>query len=206
MSPYLYQMNRLEFCNVWKSIKKIGDKEIEVPMSKSTFDRRKVWAQENYPDWRKVFLAGGRVDLKEYQKFETFRSERYYEDHESPYVKALRGDQMAYLSWCVLAIMACFLIGTIVNVIEGEKLNVLKEKYRKKHQEVMILSTKKLNKFVDLSKKLVNFKDYSIEEQEEFVSNAIAIYRNNNLGSSAITTQVARFFLFLVDPRMEVTA
>ncbi|MCH9393566.1 DNA-binding protein [Limosilactobacillus reuteri] len=68
----------------------------------------------------------------------------------------------------------------------------------------MILSTKKLNKFVDLSKKLVNFKDYSIEEQEEFVSNAIAIYRNNNLGSSAITAQVAIFFLFLVDPRREV--
>ena len=56
------------------------------------------------------------------------------------------------------------------------------------------------------TKKLVNFKDYSLEEQEEFVSNAIAIYRNNNLGSSAITVQVARFFLFLVDPRMEVTA
>ena len=73
-----------------------------------------------------------------------------------------------------LVIIACFLVGAIVNVIEGEKL--------------------------------VNFKDYSIEEQEEFVSNAIAIYRNNNLGSSAITTQVARFFLFLVDPRMEVTA
>ena len=42
---------------------------------------------------------------------------------------------MAYLAWCVLAIMACFLVGTIVNVIEGEKLNVLKPKYRKKHQE-----------------------------------------------------------------------
>lgn len=66
------------------------------------------------------------------------------------------------------------------------------------------MSTKKLNKFVDLSKKLVNFKDYSLEEQEEFVSNAIAIYRNNNLGRSAITTQVAIFFLFLVDPRREV--
>ena len=66
------------------------------------------------------------------------------------------------------------------------------------------MSTKKLNKFVDLSKKLVNFKDYSVEEQEEFVSNAIAIYRNNNLGSSAITTQVASFFLFLVNPRREV--
>ncbi len=30
-------------------------------------------------------------------------------------------------------IMVCFLIGAIINVIEGEKLNVLKEKYRKKH-------------------------------------------------------------------------
>ena len=47
----------------------------------------------------------------------------------------LRGDQMAYLSWRVLAIIACFLFGAIVNVIEGEKLNVLKTKYRKKHQE-----------------------------------------------------------------------
>ena len=68
------------------------------------------------------------------------------------------------------------------------------------------MSTKKLNKFVDLSEKLVNFKDYSVEEREEFISNAIAIYRNNNLGGSAITTQVAKFFLFLVDPRMEVAA
>lgn len=42
---------------------------------------------------------------------------------------------MAYLVWCVLAIMACFLIGAIVNVIEGEKLNVLKPRYQKKHQE-----------------------------------------------------------------------
>ena len=40
---------------------------------------------------------------------------------------------MAYLVWCVLAVIACFLIGAIVNVIEGEKLNVLKEKYQKKH-------------------------------------------------------------------------
>ena len=40
---------------------------------------------------------------------------------------------MEYLAWCVLAIMICFLIGAIVNVIEGEKLNVLKTKYRKKH-------------------------------------------------------------------------
>lgn len=69
-------MNRLEFCNVWKSIKKVGNKEIEVPMSLSTFNRRRSWAQENYPDWQKVFLASGRVDLKEYQKFETFRSEK----------------------------------------------------------------------------------------------------------------------------------
>lgn len=40
---------------------------------------------------------------------------------------------MVYLVYCVLAIIACFLIGAIVNVIEGEKLNVLKKKYRKKH-------------------------------------------------------------------------
>ncbi|WP_263863486.1 hypothetical protein [Limosilactobacillus caviae] len=40
---------------------------------------------------------------------------------------------MAYLAWCTLAIMGCFLVGAIVNVVEGEKLNVLKEKYRKKH-------------------------------------------------------------------------
>ncbi len=32
------------------------------------------------------FLIGAIVNV------ETFRSERYYEDHESPYVKALRGD------------------------------------------------------------------------------------------------------------------
>ena len=35
------------------------------------------------------------------------------------------------ISWVI--IMACFLIGAIVNVVEGEKLNVLKQKYRKKH-------------------------------------------------------------------------
>ena len=33
----------------------------------------------------------------------------------------------------LVVIMICFLIGAIVNVIEGEKLNVLKEKYQKKH-------------------------------------------------------------------------
>lgn len=32
-----------------------------------------------------------------------------------------------------LVIIGCFLIGAIVNVIEGKKLNVLKPKYRKKH-------------------------------------------------------------------------
>ena len=35
------------------------------------------------------------------------------------------------IPWVV--IMVCFLVGAIVNVIEGEKLNVLKGKYRKKH-------------------------------------------------------------------------
>lgn len=32
-----------------------------------------------------------------------------------------------------LVIIACFLVGVIVNVIEHEKLNVLKPRYRKKH-------------------------------------------------------------------------
>ncbi|WP_269153501.1 hypothetical protein [Limosilactobacillus balticus] len=40
---------------------------------------------------------------------------------------------MAYLVYCVLAIIACFLVGAIVNVTEHEKLNVLKPKYRKKY-------------------------------------------------------------------------
>lgn len=40
---------------------------------------------------------------------------------------------MAYLAWCVLASIVCFLVGIIVNVIEGEKLNVLKPRYQKKH-------------------------------------------------------------------------
>ncbi|MGF0132035.1 hypothetical protein [Limosilactobacillus reuteri] len=35
------------------------------------------------------------------------------------------------IPWVI--IMVCFLIEAIVNVIEGEKLNVLKPKYRKKH-------------------------------------------------------------------------
>ena len=35
------------------------------------------------------------------------------------------------IPWVV--IMVCFLIGAIVNAIEGEKLNVLKPKHQKKH-------------------------------------------------------------------------
>jgi len=40
---------------------------------------------------------------------------------------------MAYLVWCTIAIGASFLIGAIVNVIERERLNVLKPRYQKKH-------------------------------------------------------------------------
>lgn len=32
-----------------------------------------------------------------------------------------------------IMIIGCFLVGAIVNVIEGEKLNVLKPRYQKKH-------------------------------------------------------------------------
>ena len=68
------------------------------------------------------------------------------------------------------------------------------------------MSAKKLNKFVELSKKLVDFNDYRAEEQKAFVSNAIAIYRSNDLGNALITPRVARYFLFLVDPRKELSA
>lgn len=68
------------------------------------------------------------------------------------------------------------------------------------------MSAKKLNKFVELSKKLVDFNDYRAEERKAFVSNAIAIYRSNDLGNALITPSVARYFLFLVDPRKELSA
>ena len=86
MSPYRYQLTNEEFREKWHG--KDGD-----PMSKSTLWRRKSWAQDHYPQWRKVFLYGGRIDLREYQKFETFYSDKQYEAHQDPHLKYLEETQ-----------------------------------------------------------------------------------------------------------------
>lgn len=95
MNGYLYQLNRIQFMKLWKSIrkdKKTGE-EYEAPMSEPTFYRRRAWAQENYPDWKKVFLVDGRIDVKEYQKFNTFYSLHKDKEHEDPHLKVMeRGD------------------------------------------------------------------------------------------------------------------
>lgn len=83
MSPYRYQLTNEEFRKEWSV-------QHNKPMSRATFWRRKSWAQENYPLWKKVFLFDGRIDLKEYQKFESFFSEKQYEAHEDPHVKILK--------------------------------------------------------------------------------------------------------------------
>lgn len=77
MSPYRYQLTKDEFRKEWGL------------MSPTTLSRRKSWAQDNYPQWRKVFLYGGRIDLREYQKFQTFYSEKQYEAHQDPHLKYL---------------------------------------------------------------------------------------------------------------------
>lgn len=90
-SPYLYQFNRVEFCKIWKMIRvdKATGEEVEQPMGKATFYRRRDWAQEHYPEWRKVFLYGGRVDLREYQKFNAYYSQAMYEKKQDPHLKYL---------------------------------------------------------------------------------------------------------------------
>lgn len=83
MSPFRYQLSKSEFKEEWTD----SDGK---PMSEATFYRRKRWAKNNYPHWKKVFMFDGRVDLKEYQKFESFYSEKQYEAHEDPHVKILK--------------------------------------------------------------------------------------------------------------------
>lgn len=95
MNPYLYQVNRIQFMNVWTTLRKDKEtgKEYEAPMSEPTFYRRRSWAQEHYKDWKKVFLIDGRVDIKEYQKFNTFYSLYKDKERQDPHVKAMeRGD------------------------------------------------------------------------------------------------------------------
>lgn len=76
INPYRYQLTKEEFEEEWGC-------------SLSTLNRRKSWAQEHYPKWRKVFLYGGLIDLKEYQKFNAYYSDRMYKEHEGSYQKAL---------------------------------------------------------------------------------------------------------------------
>ena len=72
-----------------KSFVKSGVFNITIQCRKQPFGEEKTWAQEHYPQWRKVFLFDGRVDLKEYQKFESFYSEKQYEAHQDPHLKIL---------------------------------------------------------------------------------------------------------------------
>lgn len=74
VSPFRYQLTFDEFEKEWGC-------------SYSTIARRKSWAQDNYKNWRKVFLYGGMIDLKEYQKFNTYYSDRMYEEHLGAYAK-----------------------------------------------------------------------------------------------------------------------
>lgn len=82
MSPFRYQLTSKEFRKEWS----VNNGE---PMSTATLWRRKSWAQKHYLQWRKVFLYGGRIDLKEYQKFETFYSEKQYKAHQDPHLKTM---------------------------------------------------------------------------------------------------------------------
>lgn len=75
-NKYLYQLSLEQFEDVWGC-------------SLATVKRRRSWAQENYPSWRKVFLYDGRVDLKEYQKFNSYYSSRKYEERKDPHLKVM---------------------------------------------------------------------------------------------------------------------
>lgn len=59
----------------------------------------------------------------------------------------------------------------------------------------------KLNKFIELCKGQVQFEDFSNQEKDEFEENAIAIFSNNHLDDGEVTNDVAKYFLFLINPR-----
>ena len=62
---------------------------IRLLVGKATFYRRRDWAQEHYSEWQKVFLYGGRVDLREYQKFNAYYSQAMYEKKQDLHLKYL---------------------------------------------------------------------------------------------------------------------
>lgn len=77
MSPYRYQLTIDEFVD-------------EFQMSKTTYYRRLSYAKTNYPDWYLVYLPSGRIDIKEYQKFETWRSQKLWESKADPRLRLKR--------------------------------------------------------------------------------------------------------------------
>ena len=84
MSPFRYQLNSKEFREEYRN----ADGK---PMSTSTLYRRKEWAQHHYDEWYKVFLPGGFIDLREYQKMYTAYSIYQREQRLDPHVRLMKG-------------------------------------------------------------------------------------------------------------------
>lgn len=60
----------------------------------------------------------------------------------------------------------------------------------------------KLNKFIELCKEQqAGYSNFSASDKSEFEENAIAIFSNNDLASKEITSNVVKYFLYLIDPR-----
>lgn len=78
MSPFRYQFTYDELHE-------------ELGISLATIRRRKSWAQDNYPNWRKAFLYGGLIDIREWQKVIAAYSEYQYKAHQDPHLRILEG-------------------------------------------------------------------------------------------------------------------
>lgn len=78
MSPFRYQYTRQELAD-------------ELGVSIETVNRRKVWTQEHYKSWRRVFLYGGLIDIREWQKMIAAHSEYQYEAHRDSHLKIIEG-------------------------------------------------------------------------------------------------------------------
>lgn len=80
MSPYRYQYTREEMAK-------------ELGISVQTVDQHRRWAKEHYPDWRKVFLYRGPIDIREWQKMIAYYSDYQYEEHQDPHLKILKREE-----------------------------------------------------------------------------------------------------------------
>ena len=78
VSPFRYQFTIQELAT-------------ELDVSTDTIRRRKSWAQEHYNDWRKAFLYGGLIDIREWQKVIAAYSAYQYKAHEDPHLRILEG-------------------------------------------------------------------------------------------------------------------